>query len=307
MRLFVLLISISIIFTGCLSIPMQTKFTSPKESLYFHGNRYYEESNFEKAIEYYNKFLEEIPNSELSIPGKLNLGMSYYYTKDYKNAYETLKDIELTDSNLKEYVQKIVSVCEGHVGEILEKESQAQAKESVKKGLIRISIIDAYIDSRDLVILGKTDKPASLKIDGEAVTLKGDNTFKAEISWKKGKSVLLIAEDENNNAGELKFFPDSEPPEEPEGLQVLNTSNNSIEIGWDENSEKDVIGYKIYYRLKGSKLHEVRDIIDDDRYEEVGLSNYVEGANRTFQFYIRAVDKMLNESDDSDILEVDLP
>ena len=50
-----------------------------------------------------------------------------------------------------------------------------------------------------------------------------------------------------------------------------------------------------------------RTIIIDTKYDVVGLQGFVDGANRTFQFYLRAVDKMNNESDDSNILEADLP
>jgi len=306
-HLYTILLSFSFLFSGCLSIPMQTKFASPKEYLYYKGNRYYEIKDFEKAIEYYKKFLDQIPNSNLATAGKLNLGMSYYYLKDYKNAYDTLSEIELKDENIKKHVQQAIHLCQGQLGEVIEKEKIAKAKQKIRKGHIRISVLDAYIDSRDLVILGKTDKPATITINGKPTTPQKNNTFKSEISWKKGKAVSIQAEDQNNNAGELNFFPDREPPEEPEGLQMLNTTTNSIEVRWDENDEKDLLGYKVFYLLKGGKIHEEKEIIEDEKYEVVGLSNFVVGANRTFQFFVRAVDRMHNESDDSDILEVVLP
>ena len=75
----------------------------------------------------------------------------------------------------------------------------------------------------------------------------------------------------------------------------------------DENREEDINGYKLYYRLKGGSLQEVQETITDTRYEIVGLRNLIQGANKTFQFFLRAVDKMQNYSSESDILEVTLP
>ena len=94
---------------------------------------------------------------------------------------------------------------------------------------------------------------------------------------------------------------------ELENLRTTNISSDSIAIEWDENSEEDIKGYKFYYRLRGGSLQEIPEILEKNRYDVVGLQSMIDGANRTFQFYVRAIDKMNNESDDSDVLEVDLP
>jgi len=70
-----------------------------------------------------------------------------------------------------------------------------------------------------------------------------------------------------------------------------------------KNDEEDIKGYRLFYRSQGGALKEVQDLIEDTKYDAVGLSSDV---SSTFQFYLRAVDKMNNESLDSDILEADL-
>ena len=69
-----------------------------------------------------------------------------------------------------------------------------------------------------------------------------------------------------------------------------------------------MIGYRFFYRRKGaSGFIEAKKLVDDTDFEVIGLSRMVSGGNRTFQFYIIAVDKMNNESERSNTLENDLP
>ena len=63
----------------------------------------------------------------------------------------------------------------------------------------------------------------------------------------------------------------------------------------------------MYYRRKNASWIEINEIIKDTDYEVIGLAGKVEGGNRIFQFYLKAIDTMDNESDPSDILEEELP
>jgi hypothetical protein len=308
MRLFLL---VALITTcGCAAMEHNT-LISPSESLYYKANESYEQKAFSEAIELYSKFLEESPRSNLAVPAKLNLGMSYYYTKDYKQAYLTLKETEVKDANIKEYVDGILKICQAEAGDAIEAEKKTELSETTGTtidGQIQILVSNAYIDDfGTLVLEGMTNKAATVTIDGEQAPLDGRNIFKASVSWRKGRSITIIAKDASGGSNELDYFPDGESPEEPEGLSVISASSNSIEIEWEESNEDDIKGYRLFYRLKGGSTKEVPNLIEDTEYEVVGLEGYVDGSNRTFQFYLRAVDQMNNESDDSDILEADLP
>lgn len=310
MRLTFILILI-VLVSGC-TVARKRQLISPSDFLYYQGNMYYEERNFAKAIELYKKLLKRKPNSELATPAKLNLGMAYYYTEFFKDAYTTLKDVKVEDANMKIFVDKILEVSRAAAVDEIALEEAAQAELAAKKsptGIpVRITVTDVYLDDYGSVLLtGTTDKKATVSVNGETATIKENNTFTASFTWKKGTAISIAAKNEDGDTGELNYFPDSEPPLKPENLRVINSSSNSIEIEWDENSEEDIRGYKLYYRLKGGALQEVQEIIEEKKYEIVGLQNYTSGSNRTFEFYLRAVDRMYNESEDSDILETDLP
>ena len=308
MRTFFLLFSLLI--CGCTTME-HNAFVSPSEALYYKANQSYENKEFSTAIELYNEFLEAKTRSDLTVPAKLNLGMSHYYIGNYKQAYLTLKEIDIADENIKEYVGGILKTCQAKAGDEIEAQKKTElavATDKTRANQVKIEITDAYVDDFGSVVLeGKTNRIATVTVDGEKVTLDGNNAFSASVAWRKGRPITIAAKDESGGSSERDYFPDGESPEEPEGLSVINTSSNSIEIEWDENNENDIKGYRFFYRLKGGSLKEVPDLIEDTKYEVVGLEGYVEGANRTFEFYLKAVDKMNNESDDSDVLEADLP
>ena len=295
---------------GCTTME-NNMLVSPSESLYYKANKSYEDKEFIAAINLYNEFLEAKPRSDLAVSAQLNLGMSYYYSVDYKQAYLTLKEVTVEDENIKTYVTGILKICKAEAGDAIETEKKtklAVATSQSKASQVKIEVTDAYVDDFGSVVLrGKTNRIATVTVDREKAALDGNNVFTASVTWKKGRPISVTAKDEGGGLSEFNYFPDRENPEEPEGLNSINTSSNSIEIEWDENSEDDIKGYRLFYRLKGGSTKEVPDLIEDTKYEVVGLQGHVEGANRTFQFYLKAIDKMNNESDDSDILEVDLP
>ena len=304
-----LLTALLVFLSGCTTMDTH-RIVSPAESIYYRANESYEERDFEKAIELYNEYLEKRPRSKLAVAAKLNLGMSYYFNGDFFKAYNTLKDLDPKDESIKAYLKGVLEVCEREAGDKIKVEQAAkeQVAQPTGTGTLKIQVTDAYIDDfGSLIIKGKTSVPATVVVDRNQVALDASNAFTASVRWRKGQPVLINATDPNGATGELNYFPDGERPEKPEGLREVNTSANSAGIEWDENDENDIKGYRLYYRLRGGTAREVPDLIKDDRHEVVGLQTYVEGANKTFEFYIRAVDKMNNESEDSDILEVTLP
>jgi len=167
-----------------------------------------------------------------------------------------------------------------------------------------ITILDAYLDNFGSVILkGTVDQESTITIDKRKIEPDDNNIFSATASWKKGNPILITALGVDGGIGELDYFPDGEAPLKPERLRTINITSNSMEIEWDENEEDDIKGYRLFYQSQGGALKEVPNLIVDTKYDAVGLSSSV---SNTFQFYLRAVDKMDNESEDSDILEADL-
>jgi len=302
-----------LLFSGCTS-SQRHKIVYPTDKPYINGNMYYERKEFDKAIELYKKFIEENPNAEFVIPAKLNLGMSYYYLDNFKKAYLVLKELQLEDTNIKTFVDNIIQTCKTQAPEeiaSLEKPAAPSAGDDTKTpgGTIDIQITETYLDSIGRLILsGVLDKKASITIDETAnVEANDNNEFSATVDWKKGRPIMITAKDSEGNAGKLKYFPDSEPPDEPRGLTISNTTSNSASLEWNENDEEDIKGYKLYFRLSGAGWEEVNEIIEDTDHEIVGLGNYVQGANKTFQFYLKAIDKMNNESDATDTIQTTLP
>lgn len=275
------------------------KIAAPSESLYYEGNIYFKNKQYSTAIEKYKEFLEKNPGGLLATPAKLNLGMGYYYLADYQSAHQTFKTVNIADEKVREFLTKIIKDCETN----LEKLTGPETKKEIV-----IKITDAYLDeSGILTVKGTTDLPAKIIIDNVRTSVDKNNEFSVSISWKKGKPLIILAEDEQGNQGKLEYFPDREPPGQPEGLRAINVSSNFVELEWDSNREEDIKGYKLFYRLKGDSLQEIPESIKDNDYELMGLENLVKDGNRTFQFYLRAVDKMDNVSDQSDVIEATLP
>ena len=292
---------------GCTTMGKNT-LVSPAESLYFDGEKYFEQGTYHTAIELYEQFLEANPRSDLATPAKLNLGMAYYYNKNHKQAYDVFKDLIVKDENIKKYVDEILEICKTEAKDEIEAEEKtkiAEAEKAAEAGEIEIAVLDAYLDNFGAVILkGTVDQESTVTIDNKKITPDDNNIFNATAaSWKRGDSILITAKGTDGSIGELNYFPDGEEPLKPERLRTINITSNSIEIEWDENDEEDIKGYRLFYRSLGGSLHEVQELIIDTQHEIVGLAG--RGSN-TIEFYLRAVDKMDNESQDSDILQADL-
>ena len=286
---------------------------NPSSYLYEKGNKHYENGDFAKAISKYKEYLEKNPNSVLSVSAELNIGMSYYYMDDYVNAFNTLSEINIRDDEIKTYILDILKECKEKAGDEIKaiaQEKQQASMQTAQTGQgneIKISVIDAYLDDFDeLVIVGQTSLTADVFINENKINSQ-NNRFESTLSWKRGERVVIEARDKDGNSGVLDFFPDSEPPDPPDRLFVSSSSSNSMEVRWDDNEEDDIKGYRLYYRRRGGSWIEVRELIEDTDYEVVGLSNKVSPTERRIQFQLKAVDKMNNESDPSDILEEELP
>jgi len=301
----ILLLLIALTVSGCMTMG-QNALVSPTESLYFDAEEHFEHGAYYSAIELYERFLEAKPRSDLAMSAKLNLGMAHYYNEDYKQAHDIFKDLTVKDENIKKYVDEILEICKIEAKDEIKAEEEAKIAEATKAaeaGEIVITILDAYLDNFGSVVLkGTVDRESTVTIDKKKISPDDNNIFNVTASWKKGNPILITALGVDGGIGELDYFPDGEAPLKPERLRTINITSNSIEIEWDENDEDDIKGYRLFYRRQGGSLQEVPNLIEDTKHEVVGLA----GGSSTIEFYLRAVDKMNNESEDSDILEADL-
>ncbi|MCP4652289.1 MAG: hypothetical protein GY858_02745 [Candidatus Omnitrophica bacterium] len=300
-----LIMIIVVIFTGCSTINPKM-LVNPYEPLYYRGTDSFDNKDYTTAIEAYSRFLEKCPDSSFTIPAKLNLAMAYYHQEKWQLTQSTLKDVKITDSAISKFVNDTLATCEKKLnpnGSTTSEKTETQPQEEVV-----ITITDAYLDNADMLNLtGTVSREGKIYIGQIAADFQKDNTFTIISRWRKGKPII-ISWRKDGLEQTLDYYPDNEEPQAPDGLFRRNMSDNTVELEWNDNDEGDIKGYKLYYQLSGSgSLQEVRDIIEDTDFEVVGLQNLIDGANKTFRFYLRAVDKMNNYSDPSDTLEVTLP
>lgn len=296
-----------IVNTKTLSNLNPKKIVSPAEYYYYQGNQLYDEQEYDQAIEKYKLSLEANENSAIATSVKINLGMSYYLTDNFEEAHETLKDVRINDEQIKMVIDEKIEYCKSQI----EKDKPADEKEVTEDApsseKIEITVIDAFIKDSSLIVEGKVSRRCKVIINNFTIDLNDDNTFSSSIDWKKGKPVIIMARDDKGSSVTKEYFPDSEEPDAPVNIRTSSITSSSIEIEWDENTEPDIKGYKLYYNLKGNSPQEINEIITDTKYEIVGLDQRTQGTNRTFQFRLRAVDKMNNYSDLSNIYEETLP
>ncbi|MFT7539034.1 MAG: tetratricopeptide (TPR) repeat protein, partial [Lysobacterales bacterium] len=175
------LILLILLITGCTTAERHT-FINPSEYLYHKGNNHYEAKEFNQAIDKYQEFLKGNERSSLAIPAQLNLGMSYYYSGDYVNAYTMLSKTTLKDPNLKKYTNSIIEECRSYAGDEIANLTQATptTKETKKDPAetISITITDAFINNfGSLVVTGQTNMPTTIFVDNKSATADSKNKF----------------------------------------------------------------------------------------------------------------------------------
>ncbi|MFC1624216.1 fibronectin type III domain-containing protein [Candidatus Omnitrophota bacterium] len=159
-----------------------------------------------------------------------------------------------------------------------------------------IEVVDAELDDLGYVtISGITEVYSVVIAEDEELFVSPKGKFEGEVKLPRNLKIGLTSEDRAGNITKMTFA-DTEYPDQPTGLFIRDTYGTNVDLEWDENSEEDIKGYNVYYSLVGvsSDQRHNTELIEETTYTMVGL---ISGS--TYNIYIRAVDKMGNESDPS--------
>lgn len=176
------------------------------------------------------------------------------------------------------------------------KTEEKQTKVILDTTPVQIKVTSAELDDFGYVELkGTTKKGVQLTAENEVLTVDEQGNFTGRIRCPPNKQIKFMAEDRAGNTAE-EIFADRDYPNRPAGLRLLALRGTSADIEWDENRETDLKGYNLYYTLQGefSDAKNNRTVITDTRYTIDSLRQ-----GKTYIVYIRAIDKLDNESDPS--------
>lgn len=169
---------------------------------------------------------------------------------------------------------------------------------------IPLEILDFFKDDFGyLNVKGKTEPNCDVFIAKEKVVSDAAGIFEGKVIFRSGKTILIKAKKSDTEFAMSEIY-DSEEPDAPRGLEIVNRASGSITIRWNENKEKDMLGYNIYFSLDKSKWEKVNrddEIIKRNEYS-FRLNSSISGATKIY-IKITALDKVRNESSASDIIE----
>jgi hypothetical protein len=94
---------------------------------------------------------------------------------------------------------------------------------------------------------------------------------------------------------------DSRPPAEPSNIRTI-TGDNRVDIIWDENYERDVAGYNVYYSYSYDGKYELIGSTEDNYFIDYDAKN-----GETYYYAVTAYDYNGNESDLSYDIIYDTP
>ena len=94
---------------------------------------------------------------------------------------------------------------------------------------------------------------------------------------------------------------DHRPPEPPRNISTV-TGDNRVDVYWDDNTERDLAGYNVYYSYSYHGDYELIGSTETNSFVDYGASNGV-----TYYYAVTAYDYNGNESDLSSDVVYDTP
>jgi hypothetical protein len=114
------------------------------------------------------------------------------------------------------------------------------------------------------------------------------------------KAGVSEAESEPSEAAEITPV-DIFPPAVPVGLNAIAATQN-IELVWDRNTEPDMAGYRLYRAAGDGKLEKIADIAETPSYSDRKVES-----GKHYRYAVSAVDRLGNESKQSEAVEIIAP
>lgn len=155
-------------------------------------------------------------------------------------------------------------------------------------------------DTRLSVFEGDCDAPVCVAQNDDACGLQ------STVEWfpLAGELYFILVHGYNNNAGNYILSISAQglpgdliPPASPVGL-VATAGENSAELDWDDNIEKDLASYKVY-RSSFGKFPVINELLADGLTESTYLDSNPPFIGITYEYSVTAVDSSGNESDPS--------
>jgi len=130
-----------------------------------------------------------------------------------------------------------------------------------------------------------------------------------------GNYVLEIFTEDTRGNQDVEYFDigitdqDLTPPSVPELVSIININNNkSLQIQWDEITENDLLGYRLYYS-PDNQITSWELAVDESQLNRDSTSFYIESPDSfiipptqdVYYFKLTAIDSSGNESDAGDI------
>jgi hypothetical protein len=116
------------------------------------------------------------------------------------------------------------------------------------------------------------------------------------------QSIVKLAggkEAESDQSAEVGLTPiDKFPPAAPTGLHA-SLAPSSIEITWQQNTESDLAGYRLYRAVGDGAFERIAEVSQIPSY-----SDHAVEAGKTYRYAVSAIDQSGNESDRSAPVEV---
>ena len=181
--------------------------------------------------------------------------------------------------------------------------TRAQAIASEKLEVIRtINYEDIeYTDQGGNPVWG-LDNPA-LTEDGYDISYEVTRVYVGDSSYKQIKINIFKAPMKVPLSVITQLYPiekqdgDTIPPAAPTGLVASAAGSTSINLGWNNNSETDLAGYKIYRSTTGGFTPGIENFVEEvtvNSYSDTGLD-----AETIYYYKVTAVDTSGNESQPS--------
>jgi len=276
---------------------------------------YMKKNDFKKAISIIKPTLEKRKLDEpfkewLAYQNIIALFNLNLYVETYNSAIEYLRNYPKTKNYNK--VKELTAISMKSLGkstdlDLINALENANKAQNINIKPVSLEIIDFYKDEFNYVnVIGKTDPKAIVFVDDNKTVVSANGEFNAKVNFRRGKAVVVKTQ-LSENQYTLKELIDVEEPNKPQGLELINLTNNSVAIRWNANTEKDILGYNVYYSLNASNWEKVNRDNDFVKITEYTINKRIPVPNiNGVRVYIRitAVDKLHNESEPSDILEV---